>query len=391
MGKTEESFVDVWGFDTSKYNADSDAAEEVDVKTEQGVSTIDQEPEAPEDKDKTKPEDGVPGESEETDAGEKQGAEEEKQDTPPAEESKEDASPKPQKEEEPAEQVTEYQELAQGLVNEDLLDFDDEKEYDFDSEEGLKELISETVEKRSAAAISTYKDNLGEEAKQLLEVLEKGGTVDDFQKLNQQIDFKDIPLEDKNGNAYEKNQMYLIEDWMKVQNYDKEEIEETINDYVEGGLLKKQAAIAQKKLAQWQEKENKALLAQKEQEQAEAQRIAEEQATNFKESVIATREISGFKVTEAKAKKLYDFITAKDKDGKSEFDKRDTPENRLLYAYFAMEGFDKEKLSKEIASKQAKSLKRKLSRFSDSNAAPKRSANEVKRTNQELGDIPWSM
>jgi hypothetical protein len=56
-----------------------------------------------------------------------------------------------------------------------------------------------------------------------------------------------------------------------------------------------------------------------------------------------------------------------------------------------MEGFDKEKLSKDIATKQARTLRKKLSRFNDSNAAPKRSANEVKRTNQDLGNIPWSM
>ena len=105
-----------------------------------------------------------------------------------------------------------------------------------------------------------------------------------------------------------------------------------------------------------------------------------------------TREIAGFKVTEGKAKKLYDFITKEDKDGKSEFDKKDTAENRLLYAYFAMEGFDKNKLSKEIATKQSRTLKKKLSRFSDTNVSPKKDGSaQVRKTDQETPTIHWNL
>jgi hypothetical protein len=384
MGKEETSFANVWDIDTSKYDADGDAASEVKVEViksgESGVTQIDQEePEKVE---------IDPGEDPVKDVVEKQDAAVET----PVDEGKEDASTKTP--DEPVkDEPTQFQSLAQGLVDDDVLFYDEEseKDYDFDTEAGLKELINETVEKKSTAAISAYKENLGDDARKLLEVLEKGGNVGDFEKMSKQIDFNTIPLEDKDGNDYTQNQIHLVEDLLKEQEFDEEEIKEAVNDYIEGGILKKQAGVARKKLAKLQEKKNADFLAKAEASKAEQVKLAAEQAEGFKTTVMETRELSGFKVTEAKAKKLYDYITKKDKEGKSKFDKEDTAENRLLYAYFAMEGFDKEKLSKDIATKQARTLRRKLSRVTDPNAAPKRSANEVKRTNQDLGNIPWSM
>lgn len=390
MEKTE-NFVDVWGIDTNKYTADSDAAQEVEVEVaksgELGVADVTDEPEKPaEEQGEVKP-DAVPGEAEQKVVDEKQDAEEPAKE--PVKEGKEDASSKAQ--EQPVEEITHYEEIAQSLANEDLLDYDEEKEYDFESEKGLKDLINQTVEKKSQQAVVSYKENLGEDARQLLDILEKGGSVKDFQDMQEQTPFADIPLESSDGEDFTRNQQYLVEDWMKIQKYSDEEINETINDYIEGGMLKKQAALAQKKLAKWQEDQNAKMIADREATMLEQQKQEAAQAEEFKESVINTKELSGFQISPKKAEKLYDFITKRDKEGKSEFDKADTAENRLLYAYFAMEGFDKGKLSKEIATKQARTLKKKLSRHSDTNAAPKRSANEVRRTNQDLGNIPWSM
>ena len=206
--------------------------------------------------------------------------------------------------------------------------------------------------------------------------------------MNQQIDFANVPLSD-GTKEYEKNQRYLVEDWMRVQGYEEEEIAETVGDYLESGLLKKQAGIAQKKLVKWQEGQNQALLQQRQEAQEASQAEQMEIAEDFRDAVLETREISGFKISDKKAEKLYDYITKRDKDGLSQFDKDDNAENRLLYAYFAMEGFDKGKLSKEVATQHARKLKRKLSNFSDGKTSPKRSSKQVRRTNQETPKIHW--
>ncbi len=389
-----KGFADVWGIDVNKYNADADEVEEVIQEVEEGSDGAAEKIETDETKEDKQEEASTDANSDAKGDPDANKDDDEKQVAASEEEGKEDASSSAQetKEESKAEDVDDagYYDLAQGLVSEDLLTFDEEKEYDFESEAGLKELITETVTKRSEEAINKFKEDLGEEAQKLLNVLEKGGSVNDYVKMEQQIDFANVPLADSDGNDYQKNQMYLVEDWMKVQGYEEEEIKEMVNDYLESGMLKKQATIAQKKLASWQTKQNETLLAQKEKEQAESARLEQEAAENFREAVVNTREIAGFQITEGKAKKLYDYITKKDKDGKSKFDKEDTPENRLLYAYFAMEGFDKEKLSKEVAAKQARSLKKKLSRYSDKNTSPKRTGEQVRRTDQETPKIHWN-
>lgn len=391
----EQSYANIWDINVDKYGADSDGAEEIESTVREIESGGDGNAEkivtdeaAVEEVESKESDADLPN----SDAGEDSGEQGDEKQAEKEGESKEDASSEPETaEEELTAEEVEYSNIMQSLVDEGIVDFDEDKEYDVSTDKGLKELIQDTKAKTKEAALTEFKENLGEKEAKLLTVLEKGGTADDFIKMEQQIDFMDVPLQSKDGSDYEKNQMYLVEDWMKVQGYDKDEIEDTINDYLETGILKKQAGIAQKKLAKWQDTENKALLAQKEQEAAEQEKQAIEQAESFKEAVINTREIAGFTISDSKAKKLYDYITKKDKEGKSAFDKEDTAENRLLYAYFAMEGFDKDKLSKDVATKQARTLKKKLSRFSDKNTAPKRSAKEIRRTDQETPTIHWNV
>lgn len=352
--KEEESFVDVWGLDLSKY--DTESVEEVDAEV-----------------DKEELDDGgASGEAEESEEGKEDVVE--KQDAE-SEEGEEDASTTDTDIPEATEQDTEqeddsgYGELMQHLVDEDVLLTDEEKDHDF-SPDGLKELINETVEAKSKEAIGAFKETLPEEGQQLIEILEKGGTFQDYVNKQSQIDFMKVPVEN------EQNQQYLVEDYLKLQGFEEEEIQEKLDDYIEAGILQKEAKTAQKKLAAHQVKANKeyedGLAAQK----AAAEEAEKVTAQEFKSEVLETREISGFKVSKKQAQDLYDFITKPiDDEGNTKFKQVDTPENKMLYAYFAMTGFDKNKLSKEIATKQSLSLKKKLSQYKDKQSKPKQGGN----------------
>ena len=387
MDKGNESFVDVWGIDVDKYNADTEGqVEEVITEVKAGsdadVDKVQQDEVSGDEQDDAKP-------SSEPVVVEDQGVEGDEKQAEGSAEGEEDASSKTPAEPAAAEDVSEYEGLMQDLVEDDLLYFDEEKEYDIKTDKGLKEMIADTVAKKSKDAVTAFKDGLGSDASKLMGVLEKGGSVEDFVKMDQQIDFANVPLEDKNGGQYENNQEHLIRDWMKVQEYAQDDIEEQVRDFHENGMLRKQAEFAQKKLAIHQKKQDADLLSSREKEQVAATELAETTAVEFKETVTKTRDLAGFNVTEKKAKKLYDFITQKGKDGKTSFEKVDTEENKLLYAYFAMEGFNKEKLSKEVATKQARTFKRKIENFKDTNASPSRSGGTVKRENQDTPNIPW--
>ena len=374
MDNGEQSFVDVWDINHSSFGADGDGATEIEVTDDM---------EQPSGEGQTEPNsDAVVVE----DQGAEQGGGE------PAETEEESANNAPSEApSDTAEQVGEYEDIMTALINSDVLNIDSEKEYDVDTESGLSDMITDTVERRTTEALSSYKEGLGEKAAGLLTILEQGGSVDDFISQDKQTQFGDILLESDSGEEYERNQQYLVEDWLKVQGYDEDEVRDLVYDYKDNGMLRKQAEMSQRKLSAWQEGQNQAQAEERQAAQAEEARVAQEQADTFKETVLGTRDLSGFAVSEKKAQKMYDYITLQDKDGQTQFQKDDTPDNRLLYAMFAMDGFDKDKLSKEVSTKQARSFKKKLSNFQDTNVSPKRSDKQITRDNQGAPKVSWNM
>jgi hypothetical protein len=397
MEKTDQQgLVDLFGLDHSKYqdeNAEAGDLEETVSDQPGGVEQVEQGPEdeADDDGEDLTPEaesvgdgdaSGEEDESEEDGDG-KQAAEEEQ-------EEQEDAPSNDDSEPEPEAKPTELGSLMQELVNDGTLEFDEEKEYDL-SKAGLEELITETKDKAVAAALEQYKSEHGDDAKQLLDVLENGGSVNDFVQMNQQVDFAKVPLQNNKGEELVQNQAYMVGDWMKIQGYDKDEINEKITELHDAGLLAKEAARSQKKLSGWQEKQNEDILASRKAEKEQETKMQEEAASAFQEQVLNTREIAGFKITKQQAQKLYDYVTKPvGTGGETQFAMDDNSENRMLYAYFAMSGFDKSKLSKEIATKQALKLKKGLGNYTDSAAAPKGGDKQVKRENGETPKINWA-
>ena len=392
MGKTENSF-DLFEFDHTKYQTEQ--VEDVVTEGTSGAEVIDQGPSGNASEDaiievpveEIEEGDIVVADGEETITEEKDAKKQvEKEET--SEEDALAASNSKNNEEIGGELV----ETLNALIESDVLFYDEDTDYEA-SPEGIKQLILETVAKKSEAALAEYKENLPDNANELIGILEKGGTVQDFIEMSQQTNFAEVPLQDGEGNPLERNQTYLIEDYLElVLGYDKDEIAETVDGYKEGGLLEKQASIAQKKLTKWQSDKNDALVKQRESDKVDAEEAAAEQADTFRKSVLETREIAGFKLTKQKAEQLYDYITKPvDKEGKTKFAKEDTEETRLLYALMAMEGFDKNKLSKEVATKQAISLKKKLSNYKDSQVAPKRGGEQIikKQTSDVVKSIKW--
>mgnify|MGYP003125211865 CR=1 FL=1 len=120
--------------------------------------------------------------------------------------------------------------MMENFAGSGILEFDEDSEYE-PSEEGLKSLIKETVERKSQDAITDFKQSLPEQATQLLEVLERGGSVEDFNAMQSQVDFSQVDL------SSERNQGYLIEDWMKLQGFEDLEIKDRIGSFKEAGIL----------------------------------------------------------------------------------------------------------------------------------------------------------
>jgi len=361
--KTEDSFLDIFELDHTKYEDSNAEAEEVVDEGHGGISNAIKE----EDDDDEE-------EDEEYDEEEYE------------EESNEESDIEKDEEEDSVEydsnqEVTPIQEMMENFAGSGILEFDEDSEYE-PSEEGFKSLIKETVARKSQNAIIDFKQSLPEEATQLLEVLERGGTLEDFQSMQSEVDFSQVDL------SSERNQGYLIEDWMKLQGFEDLEIRDRLDSLKEAGILQKEAVLAQKKLHENKLMSDKQIFEKIESDKIEHENRIEQESVDFKDSVLSIREIQGFAVSESKAKMLYDFITKPGKGGQTKFQQTDSEENRLLYAMFAMDGFDKSKLSEQIASKQAIKLRKKLNNYQDKNVSPRGKQN--RKSKGEGIDIPWS-
>jgi len=221
--KTEESFLDIFELDHSKYDSDESSVTEMEeeVVTE-GHGGADNAIEENEESVAEEEDDS----SEEEGTGKQAEIEEESEEDAPV---NDDSN----------REITPIQEMMENFAGSGVLEFDEDSEYE-PSEEGLKSLIKETVERKSQDAITDFKQSLPEQATQLLEVLERGGSVEDFNAMQSQVDFSQVDL------SSERNQGYLIEDWMKLQGFEDLEIKDRIESFKDAGILQKEAALAQK-------------------------------------------------------------------------------------------------------------------------------------------------
>jgi hypothetical protein len=281
---------------------------------------------------------------------------------------------------------------AESIINELVTDeniyFDEEKEYDM-TVDGLKEIINENVQLARDTAIDHLKKGLDDQGQQILDIIQSGGSVQEFLERPETIDFKSIKVLNEDGSVNVETSSDLIGTWMELQDYTEEEINERLDVLDKAGLLRKEAERAKAKLDQKQTKDISDQKKLNEQNAALAQEEARERAEAFREDMVGTTDIAGFKVSKTEAQKLYDFVSKPDKDGKTAFEKADTDEARKLYAYFAMNNFDVDALSREVATKNVRTIKKRISNANDGQVRP--GGQTVRRGSGEngLGDISW--
>ena len=242
------------------------------------------------------------------------------------------------------------------LVDKGVLFIDDQKEYE-DSEEGLAEIINDTVSKK----VTEYIDNLPEEAKGILEYIQNGGNVKDYVQASQSVDFSEIDMED------EDNHKFLVEDYLKLQGLDADEIKEKIETYEDAGILEKEAKSAQKKLIKYQE-EQQVKLVEEQRKQAELQRQFElEEEQKFKSMILDKEDLGGFKLNKVEREKFYDYLTKPTKAGKTQYQLEDTVEERLKMAYYKFKGFNFTDIERKATTKATIQLKKSIDKVTDKN------------------------
>jgi len=246
--------------------------------------------------------------------------------------------------------------FASWLGDKGLVDYDEETFED--SEEGLKKLMSSTVERE----VENYKKSLPEDVHKLVEFVEAGGDPKQFLDLYyNQSSWADFKLED------EADSKTVLKEYLKAQGEDEDEITETLDTYEVSGILEKKAKAALTKLQNAEKGYQEQLVEVQKKYDAEQKLLAKQQYDKFKEDLYSKEDIQGFKLTPKTKDKLWDYIMKPDKTGKTELQKHnETNQNaQYMYAYLAMNDWDLTKLEKEVKNKVNSELASKLSNFKD--------------------------
>lgn len=250
-----------------------------------------------------------------------------------------------------------------------------------DSEEGLEKAVDKTIGTRFEKFLQA---KLGDEGLALLSYIEAGGDPKNFISTY----YSDASWADYNVES-EAAQKVALRESLRLKDESPEDIEDLIKEYEDNGTLEKRSKSA---LAYLQKLEvaQKAELIENQKKAAEQARNAEKKRfEDFKANILKKEEIKGFKLPPKQREKLIDFTTVVDKKtGKTAYQKAIDAEAdaSLMFAYFAMNDFDINKLEKQVVSKASSKLSGLLKNYK----TPSRERLSSGRTEiDENGDNPF--
>lgn len=226
-----------------------------------------------------------------------------------------------------------FKALASVLSEEGLIDFEDKEDLE-DTPEVLFESIKNTVNKE----IQSYKDSIPEKAKQIIEFMEKGGDLDEYlTSVQKPFDIKTLDLENEN------HQEKVVREYLKLQEYTQDEIDETITDYKDSLILEKQAKVATKQITKAYEKREQFLIEKVEQEQLQKQEQYNTYISTVNNTIDSAESLAGLPIDKSKRLEFKKYLLQADKEGLTQYAKEvaENPvQTQLELAYLKFLKFD---------------------------------------------------
>lgn len=262
-----------------------------------------------------------------------------------------------------------FKALAGYLSEEGIIDFEDS--------EGLEdnpELLIESVKGTIAKEIQAYKNSIPDKAKQILEYLEQGGSIDSYlSKVQNSFDVTALDL------TNERDQEVVVRENLKLQGYDSSEVDETIQDYKDSLILDKQAKIADKQVKKYNAEKEEAVLASQEQEQAQRAEQYKTYVSNINTTIDTADSIAGLHVDTKDKLSFKQYLLGRDKEGYTAYERElaeDPVKTQLELAYLKFKKYDFTKASKQGETAATKRIKDIFKR-SETNNTTGKSVEEV--------------
>jgi hypothetical protein len=275
-----------------------------------------------------------------------------------------------------------YAPFVESLIEDGVLDWDGETEYD-DSPEGFRQMISDNVNSK----VNDYLSSLPEDVQRLIEIGLQGGDVREAFTKFEEVDYSSANIEDEDV-AKE-----MIRDFYASTNpkWNEGRINKQLEMLEDAGELEEEAKLAQEYLVERTEQSRQEYLASI-QQQREAQEEEYYNELNAYASIIDNNDsLYGLPFSSKQEKEAFkQYVFVRGEDGKTQAERDDDDrEVRLTKEYYKFKGFNFQSIERQAKTSNAIKLKKELSRFTDRNSKSNRSDSSRPTSNGKfsLGSI----
>lgn len=271
------------------------------------------------------------------------------------------------------EDKTPYQILMEDLVEKGVLFADENKEYDV-SEEGIEELLDDTVNARLAA---TFQEN--EELALLYDVVQRGGSIQDVMEIYGDVNYSELDMSDAD------TQEQVVIDYYTAKGLSEDKIMRLIESSKDDGTFLSEVDEAYGALVSYQQSQVQEYLENLENRQIEEQEYAMEQMAILRNTIESIEEIQGFSLDKRTKEDFYQYMTRPTSNGLTQLqlDAQDY-EKQLVMAFMYYTNFNSEDLQKRATTNVADRLSKALKSQKDNNI---RSGSSGSKRNSNIDDF----
>jgi hypothetical protein len=250
---------------------------------------------------------------------------------------------------------------------------DEDKEYDV-SEDGIQELLEDTVNARLAA---TFQEN--EELAMLYDVVQNGGSIQDVMQIYGEVNYSELDMSD------EGTQEQVVIDYYTAKGLSEDRIARLIESSKDDGSFGGEVQEAHAALVNSQRAQMQEYLNSLEEQKAEEEEYAREQMVTLRQTVNSIEEIQGFKLDKRTRDDFFNYMTQPTKNGMTRLqeDAQDY-EKQLVMAFMYYTNFNSEDMQKRATTNVADKLSKALKSQKDNNI---RSGSSGSKRNANIDDF----
>jgi hypothetical protein len=271
------------------------------------------------------------------------------------------------------EDKTAYQILMEDLVEKGVLFADEDKEYD-DSEDGIEELLEDTVNARVG---SLFEEN--EQLAMLYDVVQNGGSIQDVMEIYGEVNYSELDMSDPG------TQEQVVIDYYTAKGISEDRITRLIDSSKDDGTFGNEVEEAYYALVNSQRAQMQEYLENLEQDKIDEEEYAMEQMVTLRQTINNIEEIQGFKMDKRTKDDFFSYMTEPSRNGMTRLqeDAQDY-EKQLVMAFMYYTNFNSEDMQRRATTNVSDKLSRALKSQQDSNI---RSGSSGSKRNGNIDDF----